>query len=131
MLQKLLLLNSSNMATITRKTYSVDASGKILGRLATDIAMHLMGKTNTNFQSNIDAGDEVIVTNCEKILVTGRKYEEKEYHHHSGYPGGLKTKTMRQMWEKDPRDVLRAAVSRMLPKNKHRTARMLRLTISK
>lgn len=119
------------MATITRKTYSVDASGKILGRLATDIAMHLMGKTNANFQSNVDAGDEVIVTNCEKILVTGKKYEEKEYHHHSGYPGGLKTKTMRQMWEKDPREVLRAAVSRMLPKNKHRTARMLRLTISK
>lgn len=131
MLQKSLLLNSSNMATITRKTYSVDASGKILGRLATDIAMHLMGKTNANFQSNIDAGDEVIVTNCEKILVTGKKYEEKEYHHHSGYPGGLKTKTMRQMWEKDPREVLKAAVSRMLPKNKHRTARMLRLTISK
>lgn len=131
MLPKSLLLNSSNMATITRKTYSVDASGKILGRLATDIAMHLMGKTNANFQSNIDAGDEVIVTNCEKILVTGKKYEEKEYHHHSGYPGGLKTKTMRQMWEKDPREVLKAAVSRMLPKNKHRTARMLRLTISK
>lgn len=131
MLQKSLLLNSSNMATITRKTYSVDASGKILGRLATDIAMHLMGKTNANFQSNVDAGDEVIVTNCEKILVTGKKYEEKEYHHHSGYPGGLKTKTMRQMWEKDPREVLKAAVSRMLPKNKHRTARMLRLTISK
>lgn len=131
MLLKSLLLNSSNMATITRKTYSVDASGKILGRLATDIAMHLMGKTNANFQSNIDAGDEVIVTNCEKILVTGKKYEEKEYHHHSGYPGGLKTKTMRQMWEKDPREVLKAAVSRMLPKNKHRTARMLRLTISK
>ncbi len=131
MLPKSLLLNSSNMATITRKTYSVDASGKILGRLATDIAMHLMGKTNANFQSHIDAGDEVIVTNCEKILVTGKKYEEKEYHHHSGYPGGLKTKTMRQMWEKDPREVLKAAVSRMLPKNKHRTARMLRLTISK
>jgi large subunit ribosomal protein L13 len=118
------------MATIVRKTYTVDASGKILGRLATDIAMHLMGKTNANFQPNVDAGDTVVVTNAAKIEVTGKKYEVKEYHHHSGHPGGLKTKTMRQMWEKDPADVLRAAVSRMLPKNKHRTARMLRLTIS-
>ncbi len=131
MLQRSLLLNSSNMPTITRKTYSIDASGKILGRLATDIAMHLMGKTNANFQSNVDAGDDVIVTNCAKITVTGKKYEEKEYHHHSGHPGGLKTKTMRQIWEKDVTEVLRAAVSRMLPKNKHRTARLLRLTISK
>lgn len=118
------------MATTTRKTYTVDASGKILGRLATDIAMHLMGKTSANFQPNVDSGDAVVVSNAAKILVTGKKYEEKEYHHHSGRPGGLKTKTMRQMWEKDPADVLRAAVSRMLPKNKHRTARLLRLTIS-
>ena len=118
------------METITRKTYTVDASGKILGRLATDIAMHLMGKTNPAFQSHIDAGDHVIVTNVEKMIVTGNKYEEKEYHHHSGFPGGLKTKTMRQLWEKNPGDVLRAAVSRMLPKTKHRTARMLRLKIS-
>ena len=118
------------MAIITRKTYTVDASGKILGRLATDIAMHLMGKTSPAFQSNVDAGDKIVVTNVAKIKVTGKKYEVKEYHHHSGHPGGLKTKTMRQMWEKDPADVLRAAVSRMLPKTKHRTARMLRLNIS-
>lgn len=118
------------MATITRKTYTIDASGMILGRLATDIAMHLMGKTSPAFQPNVDAGDKVVVTNVAKIKVTGKKYEVKEYHHHSGHPGGLKTKTMRQMWEKDRADVLRAAVSRMLPKTKHRTARMLRLNIS-
>lgn len=118
------------MPTIERKTYSVDASGKILGRLATDIAMHLMGKTNANFQPNVDAGDIVLVTNVAKMIVTGKKYETKEYHHHSGHPGGLKTKTMRQIWEKDPADVLHAAVSRMLPKNKLRTGRLLRLKIS-
>jgi large subunit ribosomal protein L13 len=118
------------MATIERKTYTVDASGKILGRLATDIAMHLMGKTSPAFQSNVDAGDEVVVTNSNKMEVTGKKYEVKEYHHHTGHPGGLRTKTMRQMWEKNSADVLRAAVSRMLPKNKHRKARLLRLTIS-
>ena len=118
------------MEMTKRKIYTVDASGKILGRLATDIAMHLMGKTSPAFQSNIDAGDSVVVTNVAKMTVTGKKYEVKEYHHHSGFPGGLKTKTMRQVWEKNPGDVLRAAVSRMLPKTKHRTARMLRLKIS-
>lgn len=118
------------MATIERKTYTVDASGKILGRLATDIAMHLMGKTSAAFQPNVDAGDEVVVTNVAKMEVTGKKYEDKQYHHHTGYPGGIRTKTMRQMWEKDAAQVLRAAVSRMLPKNKHRKARLLRLTIS-
>ncbi|NBS49671.1 MAG: 50S ribosomal protein L13, partial [Verrucomicrobia bacterium] len=82
------------MATITRKTYSVDASGKILGRLATDIAMHLMGKTSASFLPNVDAGDNVVVTNVEGIKVTGKKYEEKKYYRHSGQPGGLKTKTI-------------------------------------
>ncbi len=118
------------MATPTRKTYSVDASGQILGRLATDIAMHLMGKTSAAFQPNVDAGDFVTVTNVAKMKVTGKKYEEKKYYTHSGQPGGLKTKTMRNLWEKDPAEVLRQAVSRMLPKTKHRTARMIRLTIS-
>lgn len=118
------------METTTRKTYSVDASGKILGRMASDIAMHLMGKTSAAYQPNVDAGDFVVVTNVAKMLVTGSKYEDKKYYAHSGHPGGLKTKTMRQIWEKDPAEVLRQAVSRMLPKTKHRTARMIRLTIS-
>jgi large subunit ribosomal protein L13 len=118
------------MAITTRKTYTVDASGKILGRLATDIAMHLMGKTSPAFQPHVDAGDSVVVMNVDGMKVTGKKYEAKKYYRHSGQPGGLKTKTMRQLWEKDPAEVLRQAVSRMLPKNKHRTARMLRLTIS-
>ncbi len=123
-------MNLSNMATIERKTYTVDATDKILGRLATDIAMHLMGKTNVNFQPHIDAGDHVIVSNVAGMKVTGAKYEDKLYHHHTGHPGGLRTKTMRQMWEKNPGDVLFAAVSRMLPKNKHRKPRLLRLKIS-
>lgn len=118
------------MAKIERKTYTVDASGKIVGRLATDIAMHLMGKTSAAFQPHIDAGDIVVVSNAEKMTVTGKKMEDKVYHHHTGHPGGLRSKTMRQLWEKDATAVLRAAVSRMLPKNKHRKARLLRLTIS-
>ena len=118
------------MANIERKTYTVDAAGKILGRLATDIAMHLMGKTNVNFQSHIDAGDFVVVTNVAGIKVTGKKMEQKVYHHHTHYPGGLVTKQLADVWAKDPADVLRRAVSRMLPKTKHRTARLLRLSIS-
>ena len=115
---------------IEHKTYEVDADGKILGRLASDIARHLMGKTSAAYQAHIDAGDTVKVTNVAGIKVTGKKYETKVYYSHSGHPGGIKAKTMRQMWEKDPALVLRAAVSRMLPKNKHRDARLQRLIIS-
>ncbi len=118
------------MANIVRKTYTVDAAGKVVGRLATDIAMHLMGKTNVAFQPHMDVGDIVVVTNAGKMTVTGKKFEDKVYHHHTGHPGGLRSKTMRQMWEKDATTVLRAAVSRMLPKNKHRKARLMRLKIS-
>jgi large subunit ribosomal protein L13 len=116
--------------TITRKTYSVDATGKVLGRLASDIARHLMGKTNVNFQPHIDAGDVVIVTNVAKIVFTGNKMDQKVYHRHTAHPGGLRTTTLATKWQKSPADVLEAAVSRMLPKNKHRTARILRLKIS-
>lgn len=123
-------MKTTLQAKINRQTVTIDVNGKILGRVASDIAMHLMGKKSAAYQPNVDAGDIVMVTNVAKIKVTGNKMEEKLYHHHSGHPGGLHTKTMRQMWEKDPADVLRAAVSRMLPKNKHRTARMLRLKIS-
>lgn len=118
------------MANTVRKTYTVDASGKILGRLAADIASHLIGKTNVTFQPHMDMGDKVVVTNVDKMEVTGKKYEQKEYHHHTAHPGGLRTTTMRKMWEKDASKVLRMAVSRMLPKNKHRKTRLLRLTIS-
>ncbi len=113
-----------------RKTVAFDATGKILGRLATQIAMNLVGKTSAVYQPNVDAGNLVVVTNCAGIKVTGKKYEDKKYFHHSGHPGGIHETTMRVMWEKDPASVLRAAVSRMLPKNKHRTNRMKRLSIS-
>lgn len=116
--------------TIERKTYTVDASGKILGRLASEIAKHLMGKNSVVYQPHIDAGDFVVVTNVTGIKVTGKKMDQKVYHHHTMYPGGIRTKQMAHVWAEDPADVLRRAVSRMLPKTKHRTARLLRLTIS-
>lgn len=118
------------MVKTERKTYTVDATNKIVGRLATDIARHLMGKTSAAYQPHVDAGDNVVVTNVAKMVVTGRKMDEKLYHRHTGYPGGIRTKTMGEMWSKDPASVLEAAVSRMLPKNKHRKPRLLRLKIS-
>ncbi|MBI1908079.1 50S ribosomal protein L13 [Candidatus Uhrbacteria bacterium] len=120
---------TKNITTV-RKTVTIDATGKVLGRLATSIAMNLMGKTSAAYVPNVDAGNAVVVTNVAGMKVTGKKYEQKEYFRHSGWPGGIHKKTMREMWEKDPAEVLRAAVSRMLPKNKHRTNRLKRLTIS-
>lgn len=118
------------MTTIERKIYTVDATDKVLGRLACDIARHLTGKHSTSFQPHLDVGDSVVVTGVAGMKVTGKKYDQKVYHHHTGFPGGIRTKTMRQLWEQDPALVLRAAVSRMLPKNKHRDERMKRLSIS-
>ncbi len=117
------------MTKIERKTTSFDATDRAPGRLASEIARALMGKTSVAYQSNVDAGDFVIVKNAGKMKWTGKKMDQKVYHHHTAHPGGLRTKTLKDMWKKDPTEVLRMAVSRMLPKNKHRTPRMIRLTV--
>ena len=118
------------MVKIDRKTHNVDAADKVLGRLASEIAMHLMGKTNVDYQPHIDAGDFVVVKNAAGLKITGKKMDQKVYQHHTNHPGGLKTKSLAKLWAEDPTSVLRRAVSRMLPKTKHRTARLLRLTIT-
>lgn len=112
-----------------RETFTIDASGKVLGRVATEIAMHLIGKHKPSFQSHIDAGDNVVVDNIDKIVVTGKKLEQKKYFRHSGFPGGIKHKGMGELMDEQPAEVLKLAVSRMLPKNKHRVPRLKRLTI--
>lgn len=104
-------------AEVERKWYVVDASGKTLGRLASEIALVLRGKNKTTFAPNIDAGDYVIVVNAEKINVTGKKLDQKVYTHHTGYIGGLKSITLRQQLEKKPEEVIKHAVKGMLPKN--------------
>ena len=98
--------------------------------MATDIATHLIGKHKASFQPHIDAGDVVEVSNVADMKLTGLKVEQKEDYHHSQYPGGLKTRRMEVLMKEDPAEVLRLAVSRMLPKNKHRTERLKRLKIS-
>ncbi len=103
---------------IEKKWYVVDATDKVLGRLATQIAMRLRGKHRPDFTPHLDTGDFIIVINAEKIKLTGRKLDQKKYHRHSGYLGGLKTMTAKQMLEKKPEEVIRLAVRRMLPKNK-------------
>ncbi len=96
----------------------VDASDKTLGRLATRIADALRGKLKPEYTPHIDTGDFVVVVNAEKIAVSGNKREQKLYHRHSGYPGGLRTRTLEEMLERRPEEVIRLAVKGMLPRNR-------------
>ena len=101
-----------------RQWVVVDAEGQTLGRLATRIADALCGKRKPTYTPHIDVGDFVVVVNAEKISVTGSKRTEKLYHRHSGYPGGLRSRTLTEMLEKRPEEVIRLAVKGMLPKNR-------------
>jgi large subunit ribosomal protein L13 len=103
---------------IAREWYVVDAEGQTLGRLASRIAPILKGKHKPTYTPYLDCGDFVIIVNAEKVRVTGRKLDQKFYHHHSGYPGGLKSISLRQQLDRHPERVLEAAVRGMLPKNK-------------
>lgn len=112
-----------------RKTHTIDAAGKVLGRLATEIAILLRGKNKPDFVLNKDMGDFVIVKNFDKIKFTGKKFEQKIYYHHTGYLGGLKETPLKKLFEKNPAEVLKKAVFGMLPKNKLRARQIKRLTV--
>lgn len=103
-------------ATIERKWYVVDATDMTLGRLASEVAKVLRGKNKAIFTPHIDTGDYVIVVNAEKIKVTGKKMDQKIYHHHSDYVGGMKEATLREKLNKKPEEVIELAVKGMLPK---------------
>lgn len=103
--------------TVDRTWYVVDAEGKVLGRLATEVAMILRGKRKPIFTPHVDCGDSVIVINAEKVVVTGKKMDQKLYRRHSMYPGGLKEVTYRRMQEQKPEEIIMHAVKGMLPKN--------------
>ena len=103
-------------AQVERKWYVVDAEGQTLGRLCSEIAKVLRGKNKAIFTPSIDTGDYVIVVNADKVKVTGRKLDQKLYRHHSGWVGGLKETTLREMMAKKPETVVEAAVKGMLPK---------------
>ena len=120
---------SAEEAAASREWWVVDASGQTLGRLASEIAKLLRGKHKPTFSPHLDTGDFVVVTNCEKIIVTGDKLDTVRYYRHSGYPGGLKSRSMREQLDRFPDRVLLAAVKGMLPKTKLGKAQIKKLRI--
>ncbi len=114
---------------VVRHWYLIDAEAKTLGRLATQIADLLRGKGKPQYTAHIDTGDFVVVVNAEKVHVTGNKLEQKIYYRHSGYPGGLRQRTLAEQLERRPEEVLRKAVKGMLPKNRLAAAQLTKLKI--
>jgi large subunit ribosomal protein L13 len=114
---------------VAREWYLVDADGQTLGRLATLIADTLRGKRKPQYTPHVDTGDFVVVVNAEKIVVTGQKLDQKHYYRHSGYPGGLKSRSLREQLERRPTEVLRIAVRGMLPKNRLARQQLTKLKI--
>ena len=109
---------SANSATVNKEWVLVDADGQTLGRLASKIAKLIRGKYKPNFTPHVDCGDNVVVINAEKINLTGKKWTDKSYIRHTGYPGGQRSLTATEMFDKDPTRLIEKAVKGMLPKNK-------------
>lgn len=114
---------------IEQKWFLVDAEDKILGRLASEVAVRLMGKHKPTYTPSIDTGDFIVVVNAEKFAVTGHKMEDKKYYRHSGYLGGIKERTLQEQVNKRPEEVIRMAVRRMLPKTKMGRAMLKKLKV--
>ena len=108
---------SAKTHEVKRDWYVVDASDKVLGRLATEIARRLRGKHKAEYTPHVDTGDYIVVTNAEKVAVTGRKFKEKMYYHHTGHPGGIKSISFDKLQAKNPVRIIERAVKGMLPKN--------------
>jgi len=108
---------SAKSETVKRDWYVVDASGKILGRLASEIARRLRGKHKPEYTPHVDTGDYIVVINADQIHVTGNKVQKKTYYHHTGYPGGIKAITFGKLRDKAPERIIEKAVKGMLPKN--------------
>ena len=114
---------------VPREWYVVDAEGKTLGRLSTRIADTLRGKDKPQYTPHTDTGDFVVVVNAEKITVTGQKLDQKLYYRHSGYPGGLRSRTLREQLDRRPTEVIRAAVKGMLPRNRLARQQLTKLKV--
>jgi large subunit ribosomal protein L13 len=114
---------------VERRWYLVDADGKTLGRLATRIADTLRGKDKAQYTPHVDTGDFVVVVNAEKIRVTGNKLDDKRYYRHSGYPGGIRSRTLREELDRRPTEVIRKAVKGMLPRNRLGRAQLTKLKV--
>jgi large subunit ribosomal protein L13 len=114
---------------VARDWYVVDAQGQTLGRLATQIADTLRGKRKPQYTPHVDTGDFVVVVNAEKVAVTGNKLDQKRYYRHSGYPGGLRSRSLREQLERRPTEVIRTAVRGMLPKNRLARQQLTKLKV--
>ncbi len=117
------------VSEIDRKWYVVDADGKVLGRIATEIARYLRGKHKPTFCNFQDNGDFIIVINADKVHLTGNKWARKTYYHHTGYMGGIKSITAKELREKDPEELIRKAVKGMLPKNRLGRSQLKKLKV--
>ena len=120
---------SARKETVTRQWYVVDAAGKTLGRLCTEIANRLRGKHKPEFTPHVDTGDYIVVVNAEKIVVTGNKTTDKLYQHHTGYPGGIKSISFDKILLKSPEMIIEKAVKGMMPKNKLSRAMLSKLKV--
>ena len=120
---------STKQSDIVREWWKVDADGEILGRMATQIAIKLMGKNKAYFTPHLDCGDYVIVTNAAKVKVSGKKAQQKKYYRHSGFPGGFKETVFEKQLEKDPTKIITDAVKGMLPSNKLKDSFIKRLKV--
>lgn len=125
------ITKSTKLSDIKRSWRLVDVKGKILGRIASEIATILMGKSKPYFVGNLDCGDYVVVVNATEIKVTGKKEAQKKYFRHTGYPGGAKIESFLELKERNPEDIIRFAVSGMLPQNKLRDRMLTRLFVFK
>jgi large subunit ribosomal protein L13 len=120
---------SAKPTDVTRQWYLIDAASAPLGRVSTVAAALLLGKGKPQFTKHIDCGDFVVIINAEKLVVTGNKLKDKKYYHHSGYPGGLRERTLEEQIERDPTKDVQHAIRGMLPDNKLRAGRINRLKI--
>lgn len=114
---------------VTREWHLLDAKGEVLGRLASQIAAYLMGKEKVTYSRHMDSGDNVVVVNADKVVITGKKKDQKVYSSHSGYPGGYKERKYSKVMEEHPERIIEHAVSGMLPDNRLKADRMSRLTV--
>lgn len=108
---------SAKSHEVKRDWFVVDASDKVLGRLATEIARRLRGKHKAEYTPHVDTGDYIVVTNAEKVVVTGKKFDDKTYYHHTGFPGGIKSESFKKLQARNPVRIIEIAVKGMLPKN--------------
>jgi large subunit ribosomal protein L13 len=128
-MQQAQITKATKISDIKRSWHHVDVKDKTLGRVATEIALLLMGKGKSNFVRNLDCGDFVVVTNAQFVKVTGKKEEKKNYYRHSGYPGGFRSETLKELRSRKPEDIILHAVKGMLPDNRLKDKMLARLFV--